>query len=86
MARSIYGNLTGRAAAENLRDLRDYNDEMWLKEQKQKQIDRENRLYVAAMEYPTFESFWNTVPDFGKRTERIVMLQAFIASEYRLNY
>ncbi len=86
MARSIYGNLVGRAAAEDLRDLRDYNDEMWLKEQKQKQIDRENRLYVSAMEYPTFDSFWDTVPDFGKRSERIVMLQAFIASEYRLNY
>lgn len=86
MARNIYGNLVGRAAAEDLRDLRNYNDEMWLKEQKQKQIDRENRLYVAAMEYPTFGSFWETVPDFGKRSERINMLQAFIASEFRLNY
>ena len=86
MARSINGNLLGRAAAEDLRDLRDYNDEMWLKEQKQKQIDRENRLYVAAMAYPTFDAFWDTVPDFGKRSERINLLQAFLASEYRLNY
>lgn len=86
MALTINGLMTGKAAAAELHDLRIYNEEMWAKEQKQRLIERENQLLSVAVVYPTFESFWNTVPDFGKRAERINLLQAFLASEYRLNY
>lgn len=81
MARSINGNLLGRAAQIELRDLREYNEEMWRKEreaQKQKLIDEENNLFGIAVELDGFFDFWDTVPDFGSRRERIKMIKEFM--------
>jgi len=80
MARSINGNFLGRAAVTELRELREHNEEMWLKEQKQKLIDEENALFEIAAELDGFCAFWDAVPDFGSRRERIKMLKDFISS------
>lgn len=79
MARTLNGKLTGSAAREEKRDLLQHNHEMWVLEQRQKLIDREDKLIDQAINLPGFEEFWNAVPDFGRHQERIEMLESFIA-------
>lgn len=78
MARTITGHLIGRAAAIEARDLADANYSAWLKQERQKLIERESALFTQARDLPGFDQFWESVPDFGKRQDRINMLQNFI--------
>lgn len=80
MARTLGGKLTGAAAREEARDLADYNYQQWVQEERDKLIDRENALLDEAIPLPGFYEFWETVPTFGKRRDRIAMLEQFIAT------
>jgi len=53
---------------------------VWVKEQRQLLIDRENALVDMAIDLPGFDEFWESVPDFGTYAERIQSLEEFIAS------
>jgi len=80
MALTKNGKLIGKAASEDLRDQREHIHAVWVKEQRQLLIDRENALVDMAIDLPGFDEFWESVPDFGTYAERIQSLEEFIAS------
>ena len=80
MALTKNGKLIGKAASEDLRDQREQIHAVWVKEQRQLLIDRENALVDLAIDLPGFDEFWESVPDFGTYAERIQSLEEFIAS------
>jgi len=80
MARTLNGSLTGRAAREEASDLAEYNYEQRVKEERARLEARENELLDAAIPLPGFDEFWAGVPTFGKRRDRIAMLEDFIAT------
>ena len=78
MSRSINGNFLGRAAREENRDIREAAYHSWVETEKQRLIDYENELLDRAVQIEGFYEFWDTVPMFGKRRERIASIEAFI--------
>lgn len=78
MARTIHGNLTGRAARGQISDELNAAYDDWVRCERQKLIDRENELYLCALDIEGFDAFWKSVPDFGKHRDRINMLSNFI--------
>lgn len=71
----------GRAAVTERMELADYNYEMWVKEEREKLIAREDELLRKAVGMDGFDVFWDTVPDFGSRRERIRLLEEFIGTQ-----
>lgn len=80
MSRTLNGNLTGAAAREEARELADYNYQQWVQEERARLEARESELLTAAADLPGFNEFWDGVPSFGKRKDRIAMLEDFIAT------
>jgi hypothetical protein len=78
MARHTSGALIGAAAREEARDLEDANSAAWVREERQKLMDRENELLEQAVLLPGFYELWQSVPVFGTRKSRIETLEKFI--------
>lgn len=78
MARTINGRLTGRAAQTELRDMREHLEALRIQHLRQQLIDEEDRLLDIAVETKGFYEFWETVPAFGSRKERIKMIEEFM--------
>lgn len=78
MARTLNGNLTGRAARTERNDQQEYDRRRWVEKERQRMADYEDTLIDAAIELPGFREFWEMVPEHGSRRERIQMLEKFI--------
>lgn len=84
MARTVSGNLTGRAAVEERREIMDLNYKKYTLEQQKKLMQRESDLIDEVIElvgFEKFESWWdddNNVPVFGARQMRIALLEKYI--------
>ena len=85
MARTPYGNLTGRAASTELREQREWIEQDRREEERRKLREREQEVIERCVELEgidNFSAWWdddNNVPAFGKRRERIALVEARIA-------
>lgn len=80
MALTLNGRTTGAAARAEARDLAEENHQQWVKEERARLETHEAELYETAADLPGFDVFWESVPEFGKRRDRIAMLENFIAN------